>query len=294
MLCNRKEVFATEIHEIISYIDEHLQEDISLVELGTLAGYSPWHLYKLLKFHTGEPLASYIRKRRLLLAAQEIDADSNLLHVAINHGFETAAGFYKAFLRQFKCSPSEFRRSVANSRHANIFDGVAETIYENGVIEMGKVTVRKLQDEDAASLHEYIFIRNSLTEVEARVLQSLNQMEQGDSIFVVAIVDHNIVGALGLDRESHPLLRHRASLSDEVVNPTFNDMGIPALLFAKALEFAEEAGIKIITGSSRADYFTERFFKENNFTEIGRIPNGFVETWNNNKGYDEVLYYYTI
>jgi len=283
-----------EIHEIIKYIDEHLQEDISLVELGKLAGYSPWHMYKLIKFYTGEPLASYIRKRRLLLAAQDIKGNSNLLDVAMNYGYETAAGFYKAFMKQFNCSPSDFKRSISNFHISNTFAEVTKIIYENGVIEMGKVIVRKLQNEDAVSLREYIFVQNTLSEVEERVSQSLKNMEKGDNIYVVAVVDDNIVGTLGLNRENHPIVRHRASLADEVVNPAFSDMGIPNLLFSKALEFAKTLGIKIITGSSRANYFSERFFGENKFIEIGRIPNGFIESWNNNETYDEILYYYQI
>ena len=247
-----------------------------------------------MKFYTGEPFASYVRKRRLLLAAQDIKVNSNLLDVAVNYGYETAAGFYKAFMKQFKCSPSEFKRSVSNFHISNPFDDVAEIIYENGVIEMGKVIVRKLQDGDAVSLHEYIFVQNTLSEVEERVSQSLKQMEKGDNVYVVALVDNNIVGTLGLSRENHPIVRHRASLADEVVNPAFNDMGIPNLLFSQALEFAKTIGIKIVTGSSRANYFTERFFNENKFIEIGRIPNGFVESWNNNESYDEILYYYPV
>lgn len=111
--------------KVIDYIDEHLQEDISLVDLGKLLDYSPWHMYKLFKFHTGEPLASYVRKRRLLAAAQEIRGKNNLLHIALNNGYETAAGFYKAFFKQFNCSPSEYKRSINNfhilNTSANVF-----------------------------------------------------------------------------------------------------------------------------------------------------------------------------
>jgi AraC-like DNA-binding protein/N-acetylglutamate synthase-like GNAT family acetyltransferase len=283
-----------EIQELVKYVDEHLQDDVSLVELGKLAGYSPWHIYKLFKFYTGEPFASYVRKRRLLLASRDMGNGRNLLDVALDNGFETAAGFYKAFTKQFKCSPSEYRRSQSCFHSVNASAGITEITYGNGEIEMGKVVIRKLRDGDAVSLHEYIFVRNSLEEVEGRVAKTLEQMEKGDNIYVVAVVDGNIAGTLGLARESHPLMRHRAALGDEVVNPAFDDMGIPGLLFAKAAEFAKALGVKIITGSSRAGYFTERFFAENNFAEIGRIPGGFEESWNNDETYDEVLYYCAI
>ncbi|MDR1692080.1 MAG: AraC family transcriptional regulator, partial [Oscillospiraceae bacterium] len=59
-----------EIKELVEYVDGHLEEDVSLVTLGKLSGYSPWHVYKLFKVYTGEPYASYVRKRRLFFAAQ--------------------------------------------------------------------------------------------------------------------------------------------------------------------------------------------------------------------------------
>ena len=284
-----------ELSEIAKYVDGHLNEDISLPELGNLFGYSPWHIYKLFKIYTGESFAAYIRRRRLLLAVQDMKSkNSNLLDIALNNGFETASGFYKAFMKQFKCSPSEYKNSLSEFRIINTSPESAEIIYRNGEIEMGKVIIRKLQKGDAVSLHEYIFIQNTLAEVEERVGKSVKNKESGDSIYTVAVVDGNIAGTLGLTREKHPLYRHRAALGDEIVNPAFNDMGIPDLLFTQAVIFAKNLGIRIITGSSRADYFTERFYKENNFIEIGRIPGGLAETWNNSETYDEILYYHSV
>ena len=65
-----------DFEKVIAYIDDHLQNDISLAELGNLVGYSPWHMYKLFKFYTGEPLMTYIRKRKLIAAARFIFGDS--------------------------------------------------------------------------------------------------------------------------------------------------------------------------------------------------------------------------
>lgn len=282
-----------DFQKVIKYVDEHLQEDISLVELGKIVGYSPWHMYKLFKFYTGEPLFSYVRKRRLLIAAQNMQ-DKNLLDVALNSGFETAAGFYKAFFKQFKCSPSEYKYSLNNIHIQNTSADITEIIYENGVIEMAKVIIRQLQKGDAISLQENIYVRNTLAEVEDRVNSTLEKVREGCSIQVVAIVDNSIVGTLILQRQTHPIYLHCAELFDEVVNPAFDGMGIPNLMFNEVVKFAKTMGVKLIKGSTRANYFTEKFYIENNFIEIGRIPGGLVESWNNDETYDEVLYYYAI
>jgi AraC-like DNA-binding protein len=99
-----------ELNNLLRYVDEHLNDNVNLSQLGELTGYSPWHIDKKFKQFTGEPFASYVRKRRLINAANEMSKNANLFEVALNNGFETAAGFYKAFVKQFNCTPSEYKR----------------------------------------------------------------------------------------------------------------------------------------------------------------------------------------
>ena len=54
------------------------------------------------------PVMNYIRYRRLLRAAGEIAQGRKLFDVAVDYGFETQAGFYKAFIREFGYTPTEF------------------------------------------------------------------------------------------------------------------------------------------------------------------------------------------
>ena len=120
-----------ELEKALKYVDAHLFEEISLELLGKMMGYSPWYVYKLFKLHTGESLAAYIRKRRLLWAVTKMEHESNLLEMAMSCGFETAAGFNKAFWKQFNCSPSEYKLKYVtqNSQSTAI-------LYQNGAIEM--------------------------------------------------------------------------------------------------------------------------------------------------------------
>lgn len=60
---------STEIlKEILAYIDEHIYEKISLLELAEMAGYSPFYFSKLFSEIMGMPITGYIRIRKLQYA----------------------------------------------------------------------------------------------------------------------------------------------------------------------------------------------------------------------------------
>ena len=85
----------------------------------------PWHIPDLAasvgvsrtvfaeRFHrlVGEPPARYIRHWRMLKAAGEIrGSEEAIKNIAEHAGYESAAGFRRAFRRVFRCSPSSLRK----------------------------------------------------------------------------------------------------------------------------------------------------------------------------------------
>ncbi len=92
----------------IVYIEQNLKTDITPKELAQMAGYSVWHYQRLFAQVTGLPLAAYINRRRLDNALAEISADRKAIDAAMDYGFESYAGFYKAFLRMYGCSPKKY------------------------------------------------------------------------------------------------------------------------------------------------------------------------------------------
>ena len=95
--------------EILDYIEENLKENLTLVDLSRQYHYSPRQLYYYLHEITGMPIMTYIRQRKLVNAAREIALGRKMYDVAVDYGFETQAGFYKAFLQCIGCTPSEFQ-----------------------------------------------------------------------------------------------------------------------------------------------------------------------------------------
>ena len=97
-----------QISEILQYIDANLKSDITAAELADMAGYSLWHFCRMFSQETGLPVMAYIAKRRIDNALMEISKGRKGTDVALEYGFDTYAGFYKAFTRMYGCSPRKY------------------------------------------------------------------------------------------------------------------------------------------------------------------------------------------
>jgi len=141
--------------KIIKYIDEHIKENITLEDISKHAGYSMWHLYKIFKVYSPAPIKEYIRNKRLYAAANEIYTGRKLYEVALDFGFETPAGFYKAFQSVFGCKPSEYK---INNTRRNIFMNIenVKTIEElDEIFEFFKIVYPKIDFSQQRFLEQW-------------------------------------------------------------------------------------------------------------------------------------------
>ncbi|MDR0818092.1 MAG: helix-turn-helix domain-containing protein [Oscillospiraceae bacterium] len=92
----------------LAYIEQNLKTDITVEELAGTAGYSVWHYYRLFAQTTGLSVAAYIVKRRLECALSEIAGGRKAIDTVLEYGFDTYAGFYKAFVKVYGCSPKKY------------------------------------------------------------------------------------------------------------------------------------------------------------------------------------------
>lgn len=111
------------IQDSIDYIEDNIKCDISAQELSERAGFSLFHYYRLFQTAIGLPVMQYILRRRLLHAIYEISGGNNMIDIALLYGFDTHAGFYKAFVREFGCTPAQYlkQHKVKKPYRINIF-----------------------------------------------------------------------------------------------------------------------------------------------------------------------------
>lgn len=96
------------ITDSLSYIEANLLTDITASELAERAGYTVFHFYRIFREEVGQSVMHYILHRRLLHAIYEIGQGSKRIDAVLRYGFDTYACFYRAFIREFGCSPSAF------------------------------------------------------------------------------------------------------------------------------------------------------------------------------------------
>lgn len=102
-----------QLEKALSFIGDHLEEKITVVQVADYAGVSSFHFQRLFNTYFGETLSQYVLHRRLELAAKILihQGDVSIADLANNLGFESHRAFSRAFKKQHNISPSSYRNS---------------------------------------------------------------------------------------------------------------------------------------------------------------------------------------
>ncbi|MGM9916266.1 helix-turn-helix domain-containing protein [Anaerotignum sp.] len=100
------------VQRMQDYIEENLDQKITLSDLAHVSHFSPWYSYRLFRDHLAVTPAEYIRKLRLSRAALCLrDENCRITDVAFALGFGSVDGFTRAFFRAFGCNPSDYAKA---------------------------------------------------------------------------------------------------------------------------------------------------------------------------------------
>lgn len=136
------------IRDLLSWLDSHLDTPLTLDHVAAKSGYSKWHLQRMFKEVTGQAIGSYIRQRRLTVAAFALRITrKSILEIALQYHFDSQQTFTRAFKKQFDQTPASYRR--------------AEEWNFNGVVPTNALTRENLPDFDYVALPELSFISMS-------------------------------------------------------------------------------------------------------------------------------------
>lgn len=103
--------------EVVAIICEHIESnldgDLTIVGLAKKAGYDRSHFSRIFIGVTGESIQRYVSRLRIDTAAQRLrDTDDTVATVAHAVGYESVAGFVKAFIARHGRPPSIYRGSA--------------------------------------------------------------------------------------------------------------------------------------------------------------------------------------
>ena len=97
------------IEEILRYIAENLQEDLSVEALSKRFFLSRYYLMHRFKAVTGYTLHQYIRQKRILRAGELLRAGTPVMKAAEQVGYTEYSTFLRAFQATFHVSPRDFQ-----------------------------------------------------------------------------------------------------------------------------------------------------------------------------------------
>lgn len=100
------------INQAISYIFEHMDEDITVEDVAHHCAYSKYHLTRMFKEDTGEALYHFIKRVRLERSAWrlKVEKEKSITEIGEEYGY-SSSNFATAFKKHLDLSPAAFRKS---------------------------------------------------------------------------------------------------------------------------------------------------------------------------------------
>lgn len=99
------------MNRALDYIEMNLSDEIELAEVARKACCSSHQFQRMFSFITNVTLAEYIRRRRLTLAAFELqNSDAKVIDIALKYGYESPVSFARAFQMLHGVNPAIARQ----------------------------------------------------------------------------------------------------------------------------------------------------------------------------------------
>lgn len=99
------------LNKAINYIEEHITEEINYDELAQIACCSTYHFQRMFAYMAGVPLSEYIRRRRMSLAAVDLQSGGDkIIDVGLKYGYSSPTAFNRAFQKVHGITPSAAKK----------------------------------------------------------------------------------------------------------------------------------------------------------------------------------------
>ena len=98
------------LNNAIDYIESHIREEIDYAEAAKIACCSTYHFQRMFAYMAGVPLSEYIRRRRMSLAAADLQvAGKKIVDIALDFGYNSPTAFSRAFRSVHSIAPSDVK-----------------------------------------------------------------------------------------------------------------------------------------------------------------------------------------
>ena len=101
------------LNSAVNYIEEHLSDEIDYEQVASIALCSVYHFQRMFSYMADVPLSEYIRRRRMTLAAVDLQSgDEKVIDIALKYGYTSPTAFNRAFQGVHGVPPSLVRESA--------------------------------------------------------------------------------------------------------------------------------------------------------------------------------------
>lgn len=172
------------------FIAGHLQDEFTLEDISCACGYSPFHFARRFKEEAHKTVMEYVREKRILAAAEMIKTGSGICAAAMEYGFETHAGFIKAFKAAFGCRPRDYAAHCCGE-------------YWKGFEKMNnsKTVIRPVTLDDVNDLWENVYSAMTPKEItEVKIKPAMEREKNHTGIELAAEVDGTVVMTLPMSK----------------------------------------------------------------------------------------------
>ncbi|RWU10438.1 AraC family transcriptional regulator [Pedobacter chitinilyticus] len=106
--------YIARIDQVLRFIDENLDLDLSLETLAQVANYSAFHFHRVFKQIAGESLNTYILRKRIEKMAGVLmyRPEISVTELSLQYGFNSNSSFTRAFKKYYGVSPTQFRQQM--------------------------------------------------------------------------------------------------------------------------------------------------------------------------------------
>lgn len=186
------------MRKALDYIEENLDGEIEYAKIAKIAFCSQYHFQRMFVFLIGMPLSEYIRRRRLTLAALDIqNSHDRVIDIAVKYGYSSADAFSRAFQTMHNVTPSQARNKGVLLKAQ---PRVAFTLSLKGVLEMN-YRIEEKQAFSVVGIKERFSYTDNLGKSVGEMWGSTSQETMGK---ISTLANAEPIGLVGAYSEMYP------------------------------------------------------------------------------------------
>ncbi|WP_455649128.1 AraC family transcriptional regulator [Enterocloster citroniae] len=97
-------------NQAMEYIEEHITEETDYEALGRIVCCSAYQFQRMFAFMSDIPLSEYIRRRKMSLAAVDLQRGRRIIDIALKYGYSSPTAFTRAFCTVHGMAPSRAKQ----------------------------------------------------------------------------------------------------------------------------------------------------------------------------------------